>query len=349
MSYTSGLLLGAAGIAELLMQEIIVDDSSAGQRIDAFLAARLSVSRSRAQKLLENATLNGALVKPSHALKTGDVIVLPEPEARPLPQAMSLKMLVATKFSHLDFVFEDEHLMVINKPRGLAVHPGAGERVATLIDLLQRRYCKPLSTVGPAERAGIVHRLDKETSGLIAVCKTDAAHWKLAEDFAERRVAKTYEAIVCGVPPLRGRIEAPIERHATHRLKFAVQPHGRPAVTEYTVVQSWRKFAHLEINLLTGRTHQIRVHLSYLNHPVAGDPLYGGQKRALDTAPHPEARAALEALSGQALHAARLQFAHPISGEPLLFEAPLPEDMQSLIAALGVPEMGTLSQNKGRR
>lgn len=312
------------------MQEITIEENAAGQRVDAFLAAHLSVSRSRAQRLLNGATVNGGAVKMSHTLREGDLLVLaPVEEPAPLEE-----MPVDIKLPPLPPVlFEDEHLMVIDKPRGLTVHPGAGERMATLIDVL-RAAGRTLSTVGPAERAGIVHRLDKDTSGLIIVCKTDAAHWKLAEDFAERRLTKTYNAIVCGVPPMRGRIEAPIERHATHRKKFAVLPQGKDAVTEYTVVNKWRKFSRLEINLLTGRTHQIRVHLTYVNHPIVGDPLYGGEKRALDSAGDPEVVAAMQQLHGQALHAAKLAFTHPISGDALAFEAPLPDDMVRIVDAL---------------
>lgn len=320
--------------------QITIEEAHAGQRVDAFLAAHLDVSRSRAQKLLENALLNGVRVKPSHVLKNGDVLLLPEIETtieETAAQIASENMPMPELINKLVFVYEDEHLMVINKPRGLLVHLGAGERVATLVDFL-RQQNKPLSTVGPPERAGIVHRLDKDTSGLIIVCKTDAAHWKLAEDFSNRRLTKNYIALVCGMPPLRGRIEAPIERHATHRKKFAVVPHGKDAITEYTVTQSWRKFALLDVNLLTGRTHQIRVHLNYLNHPIAGDPLYGGEKRALDSAGSDEVRAALQQLKGQALHAAKLAFTHPITNEELSFEAPLPEDMQKVIEALNAVE-----------
>ncbi len=322
------------------IQQIEIEDEGAGVRADAFIAARLAVSRSRAQKMLEGGTLNGARVKPSHTLRSGDVLLLPELETtleETQAQISSEEMPMPELIKNLVFVYEDEHLMIINKPRGLLVHLGAGERVATLVDFL-RQQNKPLSSVGPPERAGIVHRLDKETSGLMIVCKTDAAHWKLADDFSERRLTKNYVALVCGVPPLRGRIEAPIERHATHRKKFAVMQHGKDAVTEYTVAQHWRKFALLNIHLLTGRTHQIRVHLNYLNHPVVGDPLYGGEKRALDSAGSPEVRAALENLHGQALHAAKLQFTHPITEEPLQFEAPLPADMQNVIEALNVAE-----------
>ncbi len=312
------------------MQEIIIEEHCAGQRVDAFLAAHLSVSRSRAQRLLNGATINGGVVKLSHTLREGDVLHLaPVAEVAPMVEApLDLKLPPLPPV-----LFEDEHLMVIDKPRGLTVHPGAGERMATLVDVL-RAADKPLSTVGPPERAGIVHRLDKDTSGVIIVCKTDAAHWKLAEDFAARRLTKTYNTIVCGVPPMRGRIEAPIERHATHRKKFAVLPQGKDAVTEYAVTQKWRKFSFLEVNLLTGRTHQIRVHLTYVNHPIVGDPLYGGDKRALDSAGDAEVIAALQLLRGQALHAAKIAFTHPISGEILQCEAPLPDDMTRIVAAL---------------
>jgi len=182
-------------------------------------------------------------------------------------------------------------------------HPGAGERAATVVDLLQAAGYT-LSTVGPPERAGIVHRLDKDTSGLMVVCKTDAAHWKLAADFAERRVTKAYQAVVCGVPPARGRVEAPISRHPVHRKRMAVNATGRPSVTEYQVLRGWTKFALLKIDLLTGRTHQIRVHLAYVGYPVVGDAVYGGLQRALASAPGDAAREAIESLSGQALHSA---------------------------------------------
>jgi 23S rRNA pseudouridine1911/1915/1917 synthase len=318
------------------MTQILVDENGAGQRVDAFLAAQMQVSRSRIQTWLKGglAQVNDQVAKPSQILNCGDVlkVQVASEEAPPLtiPLLENLPPLPPV-------LFEDESLMILNKPRGLAVHPGAGERQATLVDVL-RAAEKPLSTVGPAERAGIVHRLDKDTSGLIIVCKSDTAHWKLAEDFAARRLEKNYLALVCGVPPLRGRIEAPIERHATHRKKFAVAPHGKHAVTEYHVTKSWRKFALLDVRLLTGRTHQIRVHLNYINHPIVGDPLYGGEKRALDTAPSPQAKAALQNLHGQALHAARLSFTHPQSGATLFFEAPLPVEMAAVIENLGEPE-----------
>lgn len=308
--------------------ELSVGENEAGQRLDVFVAARLAVSRGRAQKLLQDAMCNGALVKPSHVLKADDQITIAQSEAPDLKPAIRNPIIPLPPI-----LFEDEHLLVLNKPRGLSVHAGAGGPQATLVDAL-RSHGRVLSGVGPPERAGIVHRLDKDTSGVMAVCKTDAAHWKLAADFAERRVRKNYAALVCGVPPPRGRIEAPIARHPANRKKMAVDGSGRGAVTEYEVEKSWPKFALLDVSLLTGRTHQIRVHLSHAHYPVVADRVYGGLQRALSSAPNEQARAAIESLGGQALHAARLAFSHPITGEALQFESPLPDDMQRVVEAL---------------
>ena len=334
---TSGLSDNVARAGENSSREFEIE--SDGARLDSFLAAQLGVSRARAQTLVETAQVNGAAAKGSHKLKSGDIVVLAPPE-----QAKSIRPSFG---GHPEFgrtfsaelppiIYEDEFLIVLNKPRGMVVHPGAGNERETLVDVL-RAAGKTLSTVGPIERAGIVHRLDKDTSGLIVVCKTDAAHWKLAADFAERRVEKHYAALVCGVPPLRGRIEAPIARHPRDRKKMAIVREGRNAVTEYVVEKSWTRFALLDVNLLTGRTHQIRVHLAHIGHPVAGDETYSGQKRALQSAPGEPLKSALENLFGQALHAAKLSFSHPISGEELKFAAPLPPEMQAIIDAL---EMG---------
>lgn len=319
--------------------EIASED--AGARLDVFVASRLEVSRGRAQKLLLNALLNGTPAKASHTLKTGDHVVLAQIETaqQEAKTQIALDQNIAS-FELPPILYEDEHLLIVNKPRGLMVHAGAGEPQPTLVDVL-RAHGRTLSTVGPAERAGIVHRLDKDTSGVMAVCKTDASHWKLASDFAERRVRKSYIALVCGVPPTPGRIEAPISRHAVNRKKMTVDAdargsRSRMAITEYSCSRTWPRFALLDINLLTGRTHQIRVHLSYIHHAVVGDAVYGGLHRALETAPNDEARHAIEALNGQALHAARLSFSHPITNEELSFEAPLPDVMQRVIEALEI-------------
>jgi len=273
--------------------EVTIEPEEAGQRLDAFVAARLQVSRTRARNLLETTRVNGNTAKASYTLRAGDAVAI---EIAPLPEPAPVVVPVAAPLPPI--LFEDEHLIVVNKPTGLTVHPGAGEPQTTLIDVI-RASGRQLSSIGSQERQGIVHRLDKETSGVMVVCKTDAAHEKLAEDFAERRVRKNYTAVVCGVPPKRGLIEAPIARHAVNRKKMTIDQAGRPSATEYSIIRSWEKFALLDVNLLTGRTHQIRVHLSYLQYPVAGDAVYGGGlKRALQNAPNKQVREAVEALSG---------------------------------------------------
>ena len=316
---------------EVSPRVLIAADSDAGARLDVFVARELQVSRERAKKLLDGATINGVAAKSSHVLKAGDEVCL-NIEHRTSNVQRSTQ-LVPHHSPLVPVLFEDESIIVVNKPRGLVVHEGAGEEGSTLVEIL-RAQGKELSTVGPFERAGIVHRLDKDTSGVLVVCKTDAAHWKLTEDFAERRVNKEYAALVCGVPRAAGRIEAPIARHPVYRKRMAVAANGRPATTEYSVEKSWAKFAFLKVKILTGRTHQIRVHFQYLNHPVVGDAVYGGLKRALENAPDVMAKTAIENLNGQALHAARLEFTHPISGEAIFFEAPVPGEMQRVINAL---------------
>jgi len=305
-------------------------EADAGTRVDAFVAAHCGVSRARAQKLLEGATVNGKTVKASHTLRTGDAVELP---AREDEVAFVAPVFQPESVELPPILFEDEDLLVVNKPRGLTVHAGAGETGATLVDIL-RAHGRKLSGVGPPERAGIMHRLDKDTSGVMLVCKTDEAHWKLATDFEARRVKKTYRALVCGIPPVRGRIEAPIARHENMRKKMTISPSGRFAVTEYEIERTWEKFALVRINLLTGRTHQIRVHLAYVGHAVVGDALYGGYHRALTLAPHEEARIAIENLHGQALHAARLEFEHPMTFADLSFEAEFPVVVQNLVMTL---------------
>ena len=310
-------------------QPLYADENDVGTRIDAFLAAKFAVSRSRAQKILESVTVNGKEVKPSYTLRMGDKIV-----GAVLPAEVETETVVTPPTSPLPpILFEDNDILVLNKPRGLTVHAGAGDTGTTLVEVLQS-HGRVLSNVGPSERAGIVHRLDKDTSGAIIVCKTDAAHWKLAADFEARRIRKTYAAICCGVPPAKGRIEAPIARSLSNRKKMTISPSGRFAVTEYEVEKSWARFALLKINLLTGRTHQIRAHFTYIHHPIAGDAVYGGYYRALENSPSEEVRAAFENLRGQALHAARIEFEHPVSGQKMSFEAPPPPEIAAILLAL---------------
>ncbi len=304
-----------------------------GTRVDAFLSAKLHVSRARAQKLLESATLNGQLVKAKTTLRAGDAVEVPawdDEDAAPInatPEELA-------RAPHVPVLYEDDALLVVVKPRGVTVHVGAGDTGATLVDIL-RAQGKTLSNVGPPGRAGIVHRLDKDTSGVMLVAKTDAAHWNLTAQFQARTVEKRYVALLNGVPPARGRIEAAIERSHTNRKKMTVAPGGRPAITEYEVQRSWPKFALVDINLLTGRTHQIRAHFTYLQHPIVGDGIYGGLYRALTCAPNERSKTLIEALNGQALHARVVGCAHPATGEPLRFEAPPPAVFADLISALG--------------
>ena len=313
--------------------QLLVEIEHTAQRLDVFVASQLQVSRARAQTLLENTTVNGATEKAKYAVKTGDRVCVSGQWS-----VVSDQPTLDTRYSSFNTVlppilFEDEHLIVLNKPRGVVVHVGSGETGATLIEILQA-HGRTLSSVGSPDRAGVVHRLDKDTTGAMIVCKSDAAHWKLAADFAERRVQKNYLALVCGVPPRIARVEAPIARHPRDRKKMAVVREGKNAITAYSTVESWQKFALLDVDLLTGRTHQIRVHLSYINHPVVADTTYGGFKRALESSQTSEVRAAIEALQGQALHAARLAFTHPITEEELKFEAPLPDDFNRVLEVL---------------
>jgi 23S rRNA pseudouridine1911/1915/1917 synthase len=306
-----------------------IEHHQEGVRIDAFLAQHLEVSRSRAQEALATTLVNGKVVKAKYSIKAGDVIEVT------LPEVDEAVTTIEVTEPMPEVLFEDDSLLVIVKPRGLTVHAGAGETGATLVDIL-RHYKVPLSNVGPTERAGIVHRLDKDTSGVMLVAKTDAAHWKLAADFEARNIQKTYFALCNGIPPLKGRIEAPIARSNSNRKKMTVSPEGRYSVTEYEVTQKWEKFAALKVNLLTGRTHQIRVHLNYINHGIVGDVVYGGYYRSVASAPNEETKKAIEAMNGQALLAQKIAFNHPITGERLEFEAPIDPFIAAVVAALNM-------------
>ena len=307
-----------------------MDAAEAGARLDRVLASRLQLSRSRLKALIEagHVAADGATIRdPSAKVKPGQALVVdvppPEPD-KPLPQAMPL-----------DIRYEDEHLLVLEKPAGLVVHPAPGNPDMTLVNALLAHCGEALSGIGGVKRPGIVHRLDKDTSGLMVVAKSELAQGKLAAAFAARVIDRAYLAVVWGVPsPREGEIAGNIGRSRLNRQKMAVvATGGKPAVTRYKVLKAWRGVASLlECRLATGRTHQIRVHLTAKGHPLVGDPVYGSgrQARRLDD----PAGAALAHFPRQALHAYRLGFAHPATGARLLFESEMPGDMATLRRSL---------------
>jgi len=302
-----------------------VHESDSGNRLDAFLAAQIDGwSRARLQRLIEDedVLVNGKPGKASYKLRTGDEI---EVELTPPP---------ATSFTPedipLNIVFEDDSLIVVNKPAGLVVHPAAGIHTGTLANALAYHF-EQLSTRAGEIRPGIVHRLDKDTSGLMVVAKNESTHESLADQFRAREVFKSYVALVHGVvKQSSGRIEQPIARDPRTRIRMAVVPAGRGALSLYKVRRSFKSFTLLDVELKTGRTHQIRVHLSWLKHPVVGDEVYGGGRDK--TVQDVRLRAAIRKLQRQFLHAERLGFRHPSSGESLQFVAPLPEELENLLA-----------------
>ena len=292
--------------------ELIVPNDYAGWRLDRYLATALpQFSRSRLQALIRagEVELRGRKVRAREIIRGGDLVRLEIPPADEI-EARAEEI-------PLEILFEDDDLLVLNKPAGLVVHPGAGNQTHTLVNALLH-HCPNLSGVGGKQRPGIVHRLDKDTTGCLVVAKNDLAHQVLARQFAEREVTKIYLAIVSGTPRRpRGTIEAAIGRHPIQRKKMQVDSRrGRTAKTEYRVLQSLGQISLVECVLHSGRTHQIRVHLHHLGHPVIGDAIYGRK----GTAPR------------QMLHAWRLGFHHPRTHEPMLFEAPIPEDFQTTLS-----------------
>jgi 23S rRNA pseudouridine1911/1915/1917 synthase len=308
--------------------ELVAERDSGGQRLDAWLARRLpSLSRSRVQALIDegHVRLEGATARPSTRVRPGQVVRVHVPAPVPAqPQPEDIPIAV---------VHEDAHLVVVNKPAGLVVHPGAGTARGTLVNALLR-HVRDLSGVGGVLRPGIVHRLDRGTSGLLVVAKDDETHRSLVRQFAGRTVEKEYAALVLGTPARpAGEIDAPIGRDPVHRQKMSVRaPRGREARTSWRVEERFDGAALLRVRIHTGRTHQIRVHLASIGHPVAGDPTYGGTRTP--SSRRLAAREALLSLERPALHAARLSFAHPASGERLAFEAPLPRDLEAVLERL---------------
>ncbi|HLU61824.1 MAG TPA: 23S rRNA pseudouridine(1911/1915/1917) synthase RluD [Gammaproteobacteria bacterium] len=300
---------------------------NAGQRVDQALAALLpQFSRSRIRQWIDagRVTIDGRNPRPRDIVNGGErfrLEAVAEREVELAPQEIPLHI-----------VFEDESLLVIDKPAGLVVHPGAGNPDATLQNALLH-HCPALVNV---PRAGIVHRLDKDTSGLLVVAKTLPAHTALVAALAERTVKREYEAVVNGVLTAGGTIDAAIGRHPVDRKRMSVREHGgREAVTHYRVKRRFRAHTHVVVQLETGRTHQIRVHFAHIRHPLVGDPVYG-RRMLLPKNPSPELVERLRGFPRQALHARRLGLVHPLDGRALEFESPLPEDLRGLLDALAL-------------
>ena len=289
-----------------------------GERLDAFLArCAENVSRSAAQKLIaEGAVIrNGKPGKKNDKLNPGDVIEYEIPDAKPVD-------IVPTEMQ-LDIVYEDEDVLVINKPKGLVVHPAAGHQDDTLVNGLLYAMGDDLSGINGELRPGIVHRIDKDTSGLLAIAKNDLAHTMLASQLKDHTMARTYEAIVCGsFREDSGTVDAPIGRHPSDRKKMCVtERNSRHAVTHWEVVARYRGYTHIRCRLETGRTHQIRVHMAHIGHPILGDLVYGRKKPELGQ-------------DSQCLHAGALCFAHPRDGRPVMVFAELPQYFKDVIAKL---------------
>ncbi|MGV8078995.1 MAG: RluA family pseudouridine synthase [Syntrophales bacterium] len=298
-------------------------------RLDVYLAGRdVGLSRSQIRKAVEEGRVlvDGRRVKAGYRLRAGETVELAIPEAAPSSvQAEDIPLSIA---------FEDEHLLVVDKPAGMVVHPAAGHSRGTLVHALLH-HCRDLSGIGGVLRPGIVHRLDRDTSGLLLVAKTDEAHRGLTTQFRDRRIDKTYLALVLGTPRTEtGEILLPVGRHPADRKKMSTRSsRGREAVTRWRVRERFGSVTLLEVDLLTGRTHQIRVHLSSQGHPVVGDAVYG-RSGLLKSVTDTETRSILRGVKRQALHAARIAFRHPVHGTFLSFQSPLPEDMAGLCEAL---------------
>ncbi len=298
-----------------MAQVIHLKVQASGLRLDRYLADQMpQLSRSQIQKLIVEGLVlvEGQAVRPSYRVSAGQEVtttIPPPPQTTLLPQPLPLKL-----------VYEDQDILVIDKPPGLAVHPGPGHPDRTLINAILA-HAPEVGQIEASPRPGIVHRLDKDTSGLMVIAKNKPAQLELVRQMKERRVNKAYLALVSGCPePLEGAIEAPIGRHPVHRKKMAVVAWGRPARTRYRVIQRLGPFSLLEVTLDTGRTHQIRVHLAYIGHPVAGDSTYGPR---------------VPFLSRQFLHAFRLGLYLPSSGEYREFQSELPPDLKEALALLG--------------
>lgn len=298
------------------LETVTAEAEDAGTRADVFLAAKLGVSRSNMQKLLEDGRVKRGekIIKANYKVRAGEMFVVDIPEPEPIE--------AVPENIPLDIIYEDDDVVVLNKVRGMVVHPAPGNYTGTLVNALLY-HCSNLSGINSAIRPGIVHRLDKDTSGIMIVAKNDAAHISLSQQIQSKTAVRTYLAVVRGnIKTDSGTIETQIARDKTDRKKMAVvKEGGRDAITDYEVLERFGKYTLVRCKLRTGRTHQIRVHMEYLGYPLVGDPKYSPMKTPFG-------------IKGQALHSHTLEFTHPRTGERMKFEAPLPEDMHKIITRL---------------
>lgn len=298
------------------LETVTAEAEDAGTRADVFLAAKLGVSRSNMQKLLEDGRVKRGekIIKANYKVRAGEMFVVDIPEPEPIE--------AVPENIPLDIIYEDDDVVVLNKARGMVVHPAPGNYTGTLVNALLY-HCSNLSGINSAIRPGIVHRLDKDTSGIMIVAKNDAAHISLSQQIQSKTAVRTYLAVVRGnIKTDSGTIETQIARDKTDRKKMAVvKEGGRDAITDYEVLERFGKYTFVRCKLRTGRTHQIRVHMEYLGYPLVGDPKYSPMKTPFG-------------IKGQALHSHTLEFTHPRTGERMKFEAPLPEDMHKIITRL---------------
>lgn len=301
----------------------MTDINDVGKRLDVYVAERGGITRSASAKLMERGAVkvNGVKMPKNYRLREGDTVDIDFPE--PVPDRAEPENIP------LDIVYEDDYLLIVNKPKGMVVHPAAGNPTGTLVNALLYHCGTSLSGINGVIRPGIVHRIDKDTSGLLAVAKTDAAHVSLAEQISSHSFGRRYEAIINGhLRDESGTVDAPIGRHPVDRKKMAIVKGGKPAVTHYSVVSHLEKADHIALQLETGRTHQIRVHMASLGHPLLGDTVYGGGKSRFEVT-----HASL--LSGQCLHAKTISFVHPITGQFMKFDSALPEYFTECLRLLG--------------
>ncbi len=319
--------------------QAVVPDSAAGRRFDAVLAELFpEFSRSRLTEWIKSGDvlLDGEPARPRDPVRGGEVATV--------NAVLDTQTHAEPEDIPLDVLYEDEHVFVINKPAGLVVHPGAGNATGTLVNALLFRD----PSLSALARAGIVHRLDKDTSGVMVVARTVQAQTALVEQLSAREVHRQYLAVVVGALVSGGTADAPIDRHPRDRLKMAVREDGKDAVTHYRLRERFRAHTVLECRLETGRTHQIRVHMAHLKHPIIGDPLYGGALK-LPRGASDELIAALRGFRRQALHAETLEFVHPVTGETVRNAAPVPADMLALMAALREDSQRFAELERGRR